>query len=72
VLLTSGLGTGVEQDFAFARGLAGVIDADRFPAVFAALASGSLEDDDDLSGEEFEFGLQTLLDGIATLVTSRG
>lgn len=72
VLLTSGLGTGAEPDFAFARGLAGVIDAERFPAVAAALASGSLEDDDDLSGEEFEFGLQTLLDGIAALVEGRG
>lgn len=71
VLLTSSLGTGIEQDYAFARGLARVVDATSFPALSAALASGSLEDDDDLSGEEFEFGLQTLLDGIGTLVAGR-
>lgn len=71
VLLTSGFGAGLDQDFAYARNLAQLVDAERFPALSAALLSGSLEDDDDLSGEEFEFGLQTLLDGLGTLVEGR-
>jgi AcrR family transcriptional regulator len=45
-----------------------LVDDERFPAVTAALESGSLEDDTDFGPDEFEFGLTTLLDGIERLV----
>jgi AcrR family transcriptional regulator len=54
---------------AYARTLREVMDPERFPALVEALGSGALEDDGDLSVEEFEFGLQTVLDGIAALVS---
>lgn len=46
-----------------------LVDEERFPAVTAALESGSLEDDTDFGPDEFEFGLTTVLDGIEQLVT---
>ena len=51
--------------------LAQLIDEERFPAISAALASGSLEDDSDFGTDEFEFGLGTVLDGIERLVAGR-
>lgn len=70
VLLTSSMGATPESE-GYARAVGELVDPDDFPELTAAVASGSLEDGGDLAGEEFEFGLQTLLDGIATLVDGK-
>jgi AcrR family transcriptional regulator len=57
-----------EADERYGRRLAQLIDADTFPHVYAALMSGSLEDEGDFAEEEFLFGLQTVLDGIEARV----
>ena len=52
-----------------------LIDPDHFPSMWAAVSSGSLDDDDtDFGDDEFEFGLTVVLDGIAARVrrSSRG
>jgi AcrR family transcriptional regulator len=41
--------------------------AEQFPALHRAIASGSLDDDDDIE-VELEFGLERILDGIAVLI----
>jgi len=51
--------------------LARLTDAERFPALHAALASGVLDEDDD-PDDEFSFGLERVLDGIEALVRRRG
>ena len=50
--------------------LARLTDAERFPALHAALASGVLDQDDD-PDDEFSFGLERVLDGIEALVRQR-
>jgi AcrR family transcriptional regulator len=45
-------------------------DQARFPTVHAMLASGEFDEDDD-PAEQFEFGLQRMLDGVALLVDAR-
>jgi hypothetical protein len=45
-------------------------DPAEFPHVHAAVATGALDDDDDLS-VEFEFGLRRVLDGIELLIQER-
>jgi AcrR family transcriptional regulator len=52
---------------AWARVLRGLTDDERFPALRAALASGAFEHDDD-PDDEFVWGLQRILDGIAVLI----
>jgi AcrR family transcriptional regulator len=52
------------------RTLARLTDADRFPALHAALASGVFDQDDDID-IEFSFGLERVLDGIDALVQKR-
>jgi AcrR family transcriptional regulator len=51
-----------------------VIDTDQMPAMNAVLASGAFEDGTQMGfpGEEFEFGLTLLLDGIEKLARTRG
>jgi AcrR family transcriptional regulator len=76
VLLSSQLGPALaeeqldeaEASTRYARRLALLIDKKGFPAVSAALLSGSLSDDGDFGAEEFAFGLRTVLDGISALV----
>jgi len=46
-------------------------DADRFPALHRALASGVFDQDDE-PDDEFVFGLERVLDGIDALVRERG
>jgi len=46
-----------------------LVDADRFPALAAAVAAGVFDDTDDDHLAEFRSGLARLLDGIATKVT---
>jgi AcrR family transcriptional regulator len=55
---------------AYARTPLRLTDAERFPALHEAIASGAFDDDDDLDAE-FDFGLERLLDGIAALVSAR-
>jgi AcrR family transcriptional regulator len=50
--------------------LASLTDAERFPALHAALASEAFEQDDN-PDDEFVFGLERILDGVAALVRTR-
>jgi AcrR family transcriptional regulator len=54
----------------WARQVLALTTAEDFPAVHALLASGEFDEDDDPM-EQFEFGLQRTLDGIALLVEQR-
>jgi AcrR family transcriptional regulator len=49
--------------------LRALLPADRFPALDRAIASGALEDEDDIDNE-FDFGLLRILDGIEALIRS--
>jgi AcrR family transcriptional regulator len=51
----------------YARMLGALIEGGDFPALADAVASGALEDEDD-PDSEFEFGLERILDGVATLI----
>lgn len=61
------LGQGDEAIGHYGATLSRLTDAQRFPALHQAIASGALDDDDDLANE-FEFGLRCILDGVAALV----
>jgi hypothetical protein len=50
--------------------LTSLTDAEQFPALHAALASEAFDQDDD-PDDEFVFGLERILDGIAALVRTR-
>jgi AcrR family transcriptional regulator len=50
--------------------LSRLVDAERFPAITAALAAGVFDGPDDREGG-FEFGLERVLDGVAALVAQR-
>ncbi|MFP3991604.1 TetR/AcrR family transcriptional regulator [Streptomyces sp. E11-3] len=54
----------------YVRALGALTDPERFPAVTRLLDSGVMQYADEPDAE-FEFGLQTLLDGIEALVTRR-
>jgi AcrR family transcriptional regulator len=54
----------------WAHTLARVTDAERFPALHAALASEAFEQDDDMD-DEFVWGLARILDGVAALIAGR-
>jgi AcrR family transcriptional regulator len=56
---------------AYGQLLGQVIDADRFPTLCALVASGVFDRPEDTPDDEFEFGLQRLLDGIEILVRRR-
>jgi hypothetical protein len=59
-------------DELYARRLGELVDEDDFPFISTALGSGSLTDSEgDFADDEFLFGLQTVLDGIAALVERR-
>jgi AcrR family transcriptional regulator len=49
--------------------LSRLIDADGFPALHRAIASGALDDADDINAE-FDFGLGRILDGIEALIAT--
>lgn len=51
--------------------VARLTDAARFPALHRAIASGALDDDDDLD-VEFDFGLARILDGVEALIRAGG
>jgi AcrR family transcriptional regulator len=54
----------------YGRLVARLTDPAEFPNVHAVVATGALDDDDDLS-VEFEFGLRRVLDGVELLVQER-
>ncbi len=61
---------GGEQVMAgYGTAIRGLIGPDQFPALERAIASGALDDDDDID-VEFDFGLDRILDGIEVLVES--
>lgn len=55
----------------YGRMIRDLIDPDRFPAVWAAAATGAFEDDAGVEGE-FRFGLDRILDGIEILLQPEG
>ncbi len=55
----------------YGRLLARLTRPDTHPSIHAALASGAFDEDDDID-TEFLFGLERVLDGIATLIERRG
>ncbi|WP_260218575.1 TetR/AcrR family transcriptional regulator C-terminal domain-containing protein [Streptomyces gossypii] len=55
---------------AYGRLLGRLTDADRFPEIPAVLRSGILSAADG-PDDDFRFGLDRILDGVATLVTTR-
>ena len=55
----------------WSRLIRGVIDAECFPALHRALASGVLDEDDD-PDEDFGWRLERVLDGVDVLVRERG
>jgi AcrR family transcriptional regulator len=61
---------GAEIMPSWSRLISRLTDAERFPALHAALASGALDQDDD-PDDEFLFGLERVLDGIDVLVQAR-
>jgi AcrR family transcriptional regulator len=64
---TTPSGQGTPSQYAWR--LSQLIDRERFPQMWGAMASGSLEDDDSDLSDEFAFGLTTVLDGIEMLVS---
>lgn len=60
---------GVAQEYG--RVLRGLIDAERFPALSATVASGVFEGEDEDWDVEVEFGLNRILDGIGVLIDAR-
>ena len=66
----------VELAATYGRTLLRLIDPARFPAVHAAIASGSLDDEPDhtqadFASDELAFGLDRILDGLEVLVQAR-
>jgi AcrR family transcriptional regulator len=55
----------------YGTALSQLIGDTAFPALQRAIASGALDDDDDIDAE-FDFGLERILDGLAVLITSAG
>jgi hypothetical protein len=56
---------------AYGRLLRTVIEAERFPTLFALIASGLFEEPDGDPDDDLEFGLQLILDGIEILIRHR-
>jgi AcrR family transcriptional regulator len=56
-------------DAQYAGVLRQLVDAHRFPNVVAAIESGAVEDEDGID-QEFDFGIERILDGIETLVVA--
>jgi AcrR family transcriptional regulator len=52
--------------------LSQLADAEHFPAVHRAIASGTLDDEDEDFESDFEFGLERILDGIGLLIERAG
>lgn len=69
--LSVGFGSDNSAGELYGRRLIALIDQERFPRITAALVSGALEDDSDFSVDEFRFGLDTVLDGIAARIAAR-
>jgi len=53
----------------YGRRLLALTDPDRYPRITAALTSGSFADGSDFATDEFAFGLNTILDGMAARIT---
>ena len=67
-----GSGDSPEPALLYGRRLASLIDQQSLPRISAALLSGALDDEDsDMAVDEFAFGLDTVLEGIAARVASR-
>lgn len=73
--LAVGVGTGVAQaadELRYARRLRALADPVAFPRITAALGAGALEDEgQDFAVDEFAFGLDTVLDGVAARMSRR-
>lgn len=72
-IATAALATGTTEDQAMAaygRLLGHLIAGDRFPALWAVIAAGVM-DEPDSPDEEFVFGLARVLDGVESLIRER-
>lgn len=58
------------QPAGYGQMIRALIDPDRFPGVWTAVSAGAFEDDAGVDGE-FRFGLERILDGVATLLRAR-
>jgi AcrR family transcriptional regulator len=66
------VGSGGEQVMpGYGAVLLSLTDAARFPALHRAIASGSLDEEDDMD-QEYDFGLARILDGVETLIARAG
>ena len=65
-------GTDVGEAMTYGSLLARVADAERFPALHRTVAAGVFDGPDGFSDADFDFGLQRVLDGVHTLIRSRG
>lgn len=63
--------TELERDRTYARLMGRIADDDRFPALRRLARSGIFEEMDGDPGEDFDFGLQRILDGVQVLIDSR-
>jgi AcrR family transcriptional regulator len=56
---------------AYGRLLRTVVEADRFPTLFALMASGVFDEPNGNPDDDLEFGLQRILDGVEILIRRR-
>jgi AcrR family transcriptional regulator len=69
LLLDMAEANAVHADTQYADLLRQLVDVRQFPNVVAALESGAVEDDDGLD-QEFDFGIERILDGIEAIVVA--
>jgi hypothetical protein len=62
---------GKDPTIGYGAALRQLADPADFPAVYATVASGSLDDEDDFTAEELRFGIDRTLDGLEVLVRQR-
>ena len=63
---------GLDPSAGYGAALRQLADPADFPAVHAAILSGSLDDDEsDFTAEEMQFGIERILDGLDSLIRQR-
>jgi len=62
---------GADPTAGYGAALMQLADPAEFPAVYAAVLSGSLDDEEDFTGDELRFSLDRILDGLQLLMDRR-